>query len=110
MKKTLIRIENLIQVDYHLEIDKFLRLVMELSDTKKQLIEAAILLFSQNDVSKLSVQKINDLAGVSNKSALYYHFKSKWGLFEAALLHKGLKGNTTLIELNSSDNLGMRST
>ena len=36
-------------------------------------------------MSKLSVQKINDLAGVSNKSALYYHFKSKWGLFEAAL-------------------------
>jgi len=27
-----------------------------------------------------------------------------------ALLHKGLKDNTTLIELNSSDNLGMRST
>ena len=132
MKKTLIRIENLIQVDYHLEIDKFLRLVMELSDTKKQLIEAAILLFSQNDVSKLSVQKINDLAGVSNKSALYYHFKSKWGLFEAALhyvlnpyvtnclheldkistalLHKDLKCKAPLIEPNLRRNLGKWST
>ena len=29
--------------------------------------------------------------------------------FSRALLHKGLKDNATLIELNSSDNLGMRS-
>ena len=27
-----------------------------------------------------------------------------------AFLHKGLKDNATLIELNSSDNLGMRAT
>ncbi|MPW43178.1 TetR/AcrR family transcriptional regulator [Acinetobacter guerrae] len=58
---------------------------MKYSETQLKLIEAAILLFSQNDAARLSVQHINDLAGVSNKSALYYHFKSKWGLLEAAL-------------------------
>ena len=31
-------------------------------------------------------------------------------LFTRALLHKGLKGIATLIELNSSGNLGMRAT
>lgn len=55
--------------------------------TKEKLIEAAIVLFSQNNVETLSVQKINETAGVANKSALYYHFKSKWGLVEAALDH-----------------------
>lgn len=53
--------------------------------TKDKLIEAAIILFSQNNIETLSVQKINETAGVANKSALYYHFKSKWGLVEAAL-------------------------
>lgn len=55
--------------------------------TKDKLIKAAIVLFSQNDFNNLSVQKINDTAGVANKSALYYHFKTRWGLVEAALNH-----------------------
>ncbi|MGG2096186.1 TetR/AcrR family transcriptional regulator [Acinetobacter haemolyticus] len=55
--------------------------------TKQKLIEAAIILFAQNDFNSLSVQTINDTAGVANKSALYYHFKSRWGLVEAALNH-----------------------
>lgn len=53
--------------------------------TKEKLIEAAIFLFSQNNIEALSVQKINEAAKVANKSALYYHFNSKWGLVEAAL-------------------------
>ncbi len=57
------------------------------NQTKEKLIEAAIVLFSQNNIETLSVQKINETAGVANKSALYYHFKSKWGLVEAALDH-----------------------
>ncbi|WP_445403578.1 TetR/AcrR family transcriptional regulator [Acinetobacter vivianii] len=57
------------------------------NQTKEKLIEAAIILFSQNNIETLSVQKINDTARVANKSALYYHFKSKWGLVEAALNH-----------------------
>ncbi|RLZ07217.1 TetR/AcrR family transcriptional regulator [Acinetobacter sp. 2JN-4] len=57
------------------------------NQTKEKLIEAAIILFSQNNIETLSVQKINETAGVANKSALYYHFKSKWGLVEAALDH-----------------------
>lgn len=55
--------------------------------TKEKLIEAAIILFSQNNIETLSVQRINETAGVANKSALYYHFKSKWGLVEATLDH-----------------------
>lgn len=58
-----------------------------LTETQKNLIDAAIKLFSTNDVNLLSVGQINELAGVSNKSALYYHFKTKIGLFEAALNH-----------------------
>jgi len=57
------------------------------NQTKEKLIEAAIVLFSQNNIETLSVQKINETAKVANKSALYYHFKSKWGLVEAALDH-----------------------
>lgn len=61
--------------------------LMSKQQTKEKLIEAAIILFSQNNIETLSVQKINETAGVANKSALYYHFKSKWGLVEAALDH-----------------------
>jgi len=57
------------------------------NNTKEKLINAVIILFSQNDIETLSVQKINEFAGVSNKSALYYHFQTKWGLVEAALDH-----------------------
>lgn len=55
--------------------------------TQQKLIKAAIILFATNDIHGLSVQRINETAGVANKSALYYHFKSKWGLVEAALNH-----------------------
>ena len=55
--------------------------------TKNKLVKAAIVLFAQNDFNSLSVQKINETADVANKSALYYHFKSRWGLVEAALNH-----------------------
>ena len=55
--------------------------------TQEKLIDAAIILCSQNDFDRISVQKINEIANVANKSALYYHFKSKWGLVEAALNH-----------------------
>lgn len=55
--------------------------------TKQKLIKAAIILFATNDIDGLSVQRINEVAEVANKSALYYHFKSKWGLVEAALNH-----------------------
>ncbi|CAM4372153.1 TetR/AcrR family transcriptional regulator [Acinetobacter pragensis] len=56
-------------------------------ETKDKLIKAAIVLFAQNNIESQSVQKINDAAGVANKSALYYHFKTRWGLVEAALNH-----------------------
>ncbi|ENU23221.1 hypothetical protein F993_02369 [Acinetobacter proteolyticus] len=58
-----------------------------MNSTKLKLIKAAIQLYSENNIESLSVQKINEMAKVSNKSALYYHFKSKSGLVEAALDH-----------------------
>lgn len=58
-----------------------------MNPTKLKLIEAAIQLYSENNIESLSVQKINEIANVSNKSALYYHFKSKSGLIEATLDH-----------------------
>lgn len=69
--------------------------------TKDKLIEAAIILFSQNNIETLSVQKINETAGVANKSALYYHFQSKWGLVEAALdfvMHSYVTDSLALLE------------
>lgn len=57
------------------------------TSTKQKLIQAAIILFAQNDIESTSVQTINEAAGVANKSALYYHFKNRWGLVEAALNH-----------------------
>ena len=56
-----------------------------MNSTKLKLIKAAIQLYSENNIESLSVQRINEIAMVSNKSALYYHFKSKSGLVEASL-------------------------
>lgn len=56
-----------------------------MQETKQKLIKAAIILFALNDIESVSVAKINEIAQVHNKSAIYYHFKSKWGLAEATI-------------------------
>lgn len=56
-----------------------------MQETKLKLMQAAIILFAQNDINSVAVTTINEMANVSNKSAIYYHFKSKWGLAEATI-------------------------
>lgn len=56
-----------------------------MQDTKLRLIKASIMLFALNDIESVSIVKINEAAQVNNKSAIYYHFESKWGLAEAAI-------------------------
>lgn len=53
--------------------------------TKLKLVKASIKLFALNDIESVSVAKINEAAEVNNKSAIYYHFGSKWGLAEATI-------------------------
>lgn len=56
-----------------------------MQDTQLRLIKASIILFALNDIESVSVSKINQAAEVNNKSAIYYHFKTKWGLAEATI-------------------------
>ncbi|MDR3378422.1 MAG: TetR/AcrR family transcriptional regulator [Verrucomicrobiae bacterium] len=55
------------------------------SDTRQQLLRAALKLFANSGYAATSVQDIVDEAKLS-KPALYYHFKDKAGLFQA-LVH-----------------------
>ena len=56
------------------------------SDTRRQILQAALKRFAHAGYSAASVQQIVDDAKVS-KPALYYYFKDKAGLF-AALVHE----------------------
>jgi AcrR family transcriptional regulator len=56
------------------------------SDTRAQLLRAALLLFANNGYAATSVQDIVGEAKLS-KPALYYHFKDKAALFQA-LVHE----------------------
>jgi len=52
------------------------------SDTRQQLLRAALKHFANSGYAATSVQDIVDDAKLS-KPALYYHFKDKAGLFQA---------------------------
>ena len=56
------------------------------SDTRQQLLRAALKHFANSGYAATSVQHIVDDAKLS-KPALYYHFKDKAGLFQA-LVHE----------------------
>jgi AcrR family transcriptional regulator len=56
------------------------------SDTRQQLLRAALKHFANSGYAATSVQDIVDDAKLS-KPALYYHFKDKAGLFQA-LVHE----------------------
>lgn len=56
------------------------------SDTRQQLLQAALKHFANSGYAATSVQDIVDHARLS-KPALYYHFKDKAGLFQA-LVHE----------------------
>jgi AcrR family transcriptional regulator len=59
---------------------------VNLSDTRQQLLRAALKHFANSGYAATSVQHIVDDAKLS-KPALYYHFKDKAGLFQA-LVHE----------------------
>ncbi len=57
-------------------------LASKVSETREQIMQAALKHFSRNGYSATSVQQIVDEAQVS-KPALYYYFNDKAGLFQA---------------------------
>jgi AcrR family transcriptional regulator len=54
-------------------------------DTRERLLQAAIRLFAEQGIDRISIKMISDAAGNRNKSAVGYHFESKQGLIEAVL-------------------------
>lgn len=54
------------------------------SSVRKRLMDAAILLFTTRGYAATSVREIVEMAGVT-KPALYYHFRSKEGIYLAIL-------------------------
>lgn len=63
---------------------------------RERLLKAAIRLFTQKGYAATSVREIVEEAGVT-KPVLYYHFKSKEGLYLAAL-NEGITEYRTLLE------------
>ena len=76
------------------------------SDTRQQLLRAAIRHFANSGYAATSVQDIVDDAQLS-KPALYYHFKDKAGLFQA-LVHEGLDERYRLVRDATENNTGIR--
>ena len=58
----------------------------EPTDPRQKILDAALKIFARNGYAGASVQEIVDQAGVT-KPTLYYHFKSKAGLFQALVDH-----------------------
>lgn len=54
-------------------------------ETRKRILDAAVMIFSENGLNGATVDEIAAAAGV-NKQRIYAYYGSKMGLFEAALL------------------------
>jgi AcrR family transcriptional regulator len=76
------------------------------SDTRQQLLRAALKHFANSGYAATSVQDIVDDAKLS-KPALYYHFKDKAGIFQA-LVHEGLDERYRLLRAAAENNTGLR--
>jgi AcrR family transcriptional regulator len=76
------------------------------SDTRQQLLRAALRHFANAGYAATSVQDIVDDAKLS-KPALYYHFKDKAGLFQA-LVHEGLDERHRLVRAAVENHTGIR--
>ncbi len=63
---------------------------MQILSKKESILQAATLLFSKNGFRHTSVQEIANITGVA-EGTIFYHFKSKDGLFLAIL--NNLKGD-----------------
>jgi AcrR family transcriptional regulator len=76
------------------------------SDTRQQLLRAALKHFANSGYAATSVQHIVDDAKLS-KPALYYHFKDKAGLFQA-LVHEAHDERYRLLCAAAASNTGIR--
>ncbi|MBI2724554.1 MAG: TetR/AcrR family transcriptional regulator [Chloroflexi bacterium] len=56
--------------------------------TRKQIVDAALRLFSDKSFARTSVRDIAQAAGITD-AAIYYHFPSKRDLFEAIIEERG---------------------
>jgi AcrR family transcriptional regulator len=56
--------------------------------TRKQILDAALKLFSERGFARTSVRDIGQAAGITD-AAIYYHFASKRDLFEALIEERG---------------------
>ncbi len=56
--------------------------------TRKQILDAALTLFSEKGTARSSVRDIAQIAGITD-AAIYYHFPSKRELFEALIEERG---------------------
>ncbi|MDP9236891.1 MAG: TetR/AcrR family transcriptional regulator [Chloroflexota bacterium] len=56
--------------------------------TRKQILDAALTLFSERGTARSSVRDIAQIAGITD-AAIYYHFPSKRDLFEALIEERG---------------------
>ena len=75
------------------------------SDTRQQLLRAALKHFANSGYAATSVQHIVDDARLS-KPALYYHFKDKAGLFQA-LVHEAHDERYRLLRAAMENNAGI---
>jgi AcrR family transcriptional regulator len=76
------------------------------SDTRQQLLRAALKHFANSGYAATSVQHIVDDAKLS-KPALYYHFEDKAGLFQA-LVHEAHDERYRLLRAAAENNTGIR--
>jgi AcrR family transcriptional regulator len=76
------------------------------SDTRQQLLRAALKHFANSGYAATSVQHIVDDAKLS-KPALYYHFKDKAGLFQA-LVHEAHDERYRMLCQAAENNAGIR--
>ena len=76
------------------------------TDTRQQLLRAALKHFANSGYAATSVQHIVDDAKLS-KPALYYHFKDKAGLFQA-LVHEAHDERYRLLCAAAESNVGIR--
>jgi TetR/AcrR family transcriptional regulator, acrAB operon repressor len=67
-----------------LEAELLRRTKEEAEITRQTIIEAALVLFSEQGVSQTSLVEIATQAKVT-RGAVYWHFKNKWDLFDAIL-------------------------
>ncbi len=65
--------------------------------TRKQILDAALRLFSERGFARTSVRDIAEAAGITD-AAIYYHFASKRDLFEALFEERGITSVLSQLE------------